>query len=92
MSEVVKQEPRRIGHVEAQAGATMRSHIANLRRAAEERENELRRTMAEKEAAAEEIISKLRDRCHELEDEVSSLTSQLSRAQAESEAWEGRIK
>mmetsp|Transcript_8068 Transcript_8068/g.23119 ORF Transcript_8068/g.23119 Transcript_8068/m.23119 type:complete len:891 (+) Transcript_8068:228-2900(+) len=80
------------GHVEAQAGASVRNHLAGVRRAAEEKEAELRKQMAEKEATAEEELSKLRDRASELEDEVASLTAQVSRAQAEMEAWERRIK
>jgi len=80
------------GHVEAQAGATVRGHLASVRRAAEEKEAELRRTIAENEAAAEEEIGRLKDRIAELEDEVGSLTAQLSRAQAEVQSWERRLR
>lgn len=80
------------GHAEAQAGASVRNHLAAIRRAAEEKEAELRRLMAEKDASAEEELSKLRDRGIELEEEVAALTAQLSRSQAELEAWERRLK
>ena len=70
----------------------MRNALAAARRASEEKEAELRRQMVAKEAEAEEELSKLRDRCSELEDEAASLTAQLSRANAEAEAWERRLK
>eukprot|EP00873_Tetraselmis_striata_P035267 jgi/Tetstr1/455531/TSEL_042354.t1 len=80
------------GHVEAQAGATVRSQMASIRRAAEEREAELRRALAAKEAAAEEALHRAKDRIAELEEEVTGLTSAVSRTEAEMDTLERRLR
>lgn len=78
--------------MEAQAGATVRSQMASIRRAAEEREAELRRALAAKEAAAEEALHRAKDRIAELEEEVTGLTSAVSRTEAEMDTLERRLR